>query len=95
MRAIWVKNDVQIQQARNFRSNEFYGGLWATFNLDGLLKWSDDLIKGDKEDNRSTPNVEVEAGEKFLKATNQYSNIENIKLIWYIDKWVFEILKLK
>lgn len=64
-------------------SNEYYGGLWATFNFDGLQKWIEDL-KGNKceESKESDPNVE--GGENFLKASNQYSTVENIEETWYI-----------
>jgi RAB protein geranylgeranyltransferase component A len=66
------------------RSNEYYGGLWATFNFDGLQKWMDDL-KTAKNNTRNT-NVDLEAGEKFLKASDQYSTVENIGEAWYISK---------
>ncbi|XP_015113008.1 rab proteins geranylgeranyltransferase component A 1 [Diachasma alloeum] len=62
-------------------SNEYYGGLWATFNFDGLQKWIEDL-KASKSGGDAS--VEVEAGEKFLKASNQYSTVENIDETWFI-----------
>lgn len=65
-------------------SNEYYGGLWATFNFDGLQKWMEDL-KTAKSNTRST-SVDLEAGEKFLKASDQYSTVENIGETWYIFK---------
>lgn len=65
-------------------SNEYYGGLWATFNFDGLQKWIEDL-KMVKSNTRNT-NVDLKKNEKFLKASDQYSTVENIGEIWYISK---------
>lgn len=65
-------------------SNEYYGGLWATFNFDGLQKWIEDL-KTVKSNIRNT-NVDLKKDEKFLKASDQYSTVENIREIWYISK---------
>jgi len=65
-------------------SNEYYGGLWATFNFDGLQKWIEDL-KTIKSNIRNT-NVDLKKDEKFLKASDQYSTVENIEEIWYISK---------
>lgn len=65
-------------------SNEYYGGLWATFNFDGLQKWIEDL-KTVKNNTRNT-NVDLESGEKFFKASDQYSTVENIEETWYIFK---------
>lgn len=67
-----------------FFSNEYYGGLWATFNFDGLQKWIEDL-KTAKNNTRNI-NVDLEEGEKFLKASDQYSTVENIGETWYISK---------
>ncbi|XP_077278479.1 rab escort protein isoform X2 [Temnothorax americanus] len=64
-------------------SNEYYGGLWATFNFDGLQKWMEDL-KTVKSNTRNT-NVDLKEDEKFLKASDQYSTVENIGEIWYIS----------
>ncbi|KAG7187878.1 hypothetical protein KM043_013857 [Ampulex compressa] len=63
-------------------SNEYYGGLWATFNFDGLQKWIEEL-KFTKSSTRNT-NVDLEPGEKFLTASDQYSTVENIEETWYI-----------
>lgn len=65
-------------------SNEYYGGLWATFNFDGLQKWIEDL-KTVKSSTRNI-NVDLKKNEKFLKASDQYSTVENIGEIWYISK---------
>ncbi|KAK2586255.1 hypothetical protein KPH14_001511 [Odynerus spinipes] len=64
-------------------SNEYYGGLWATFNFDGLQKWIEDL-KTAKNAIRDTK-IDVEDGETFLKASDQYSTVENIEETWYIS----------
>ncbi|KAL0116105.1 hypothetical protein PUN28_011162 [Cardiocondyla obscurior] len=65
-------------------SNEYYGGLWATFNFDGLQKWIEDL-KLVKSNPTRNPNVDLKKDEKFLKASDQYSTVENIGEIWYIS----------
>ncbi|XP_015177725.1 PREDICTED: rab proteins geranylgeranyltransferase component A 1 [Polistes dominula] len=64
-------------------SNEYYGGLWATFNFDGLQKWIEDL-KTAKNNTRDTK-VDLEDGQIFLKASDQYSAVENIEETWYIS----------
>lgn len=67
-----------------YNSNEYYGGLWATFNFDGLQKWIEDL-KTAKNNTRDTK-VDLEDGQIFLKASDQYSAVENIEETWYISK---------
>ncbi|KAJ8675672.1 hypothetical protein QAD02_011458 [Eretmocerus hayati] len=64
-------------------SNEYYGGLWATFNFDCLLKWMEDLKAVQDESQNFQP--QLEADEKFLKASNQYSTIENILEEWFVS----------
>ncbi|XP_066581307.1 rab proteins geranylgeranyltransferase component A [Prorops nasuta] len=63
-------------------SNEYYGGLWATFNFDGLQKWIDDLKAAKNRNNEA--NISIKDGETFLKASDQYSTVENIEEQWYI-----------
>ncbi|XP_046488159.1 rab escort protein isoform X2 [Neodiprion pinetum] len=64
-------------------SNEYYGGLWATFNFDGLQKWIEDL-KSPKQNVADATSL-LQADEKFLKASNQYSTVENIIEKWFIS----------
>ncbi|XP_011501244.1 PREDICTED: rab proteins geranylgeranyltransferase component A 1 isoform X1 [Ceratosolen solmsi marchali] len=64
-------------------SNEYYGGLWATFNFDGFQKWMEDL-KISKHDSKDFK-PDLENGETFLKASNQYSTVENIAEEWFIS----------
>lgn len=68
-------------------SNEYYGGLWATFNFDGLLKWIEDCKSRRNEEEETNP--DLRSGESFLKISNQYSTVENIEEQWYIPKWVY------
>ncbi|XP_012273654.1 rab proteins geranylgeranyltransferase component A 1 [Orussus abietinus] len=63
-------------------SNEYYGGLWATFNFDGLQKWIEDLKNAKTCSKDVVP--ELAEGETFLRASNQYSTVENIEEDWYI-----------
>ncbi|XP_053970848.1 rab proteins geranylgeranyltransferase component A 1 [Hylaeus anthracinus] len=65
-------------------SNEYYGGLWATFNFDGLQKWIEDL-KVPKNNTIDVSGLDLEDGEKFLKASDQYSTVKNIEETWYIS----------
>ncbi|XP_031838052.1 rab escort protein [Nomia melanderi] len=65
-------------------SNEYYGGLWATFNFDGLQKWIEDL-KISKNNTKDVTGIDLEPEEKFLKASDQYSTVENIEETWYIS----------
>jgi len=44
-----------------------------------------DDLKTAKNNTRNT-NVDLETGEKFLKASDQYSMVENIGEAWYISK---------
>lgn len=68
-------------------SNEYYGGLWATFNFDGLQKWIDDLkVSGSNAKNAF--NLDLKPEEQFLEASNQYSTVENIEQTWYISNEV-------
>ncbi|CAG5079523.1 Similar to CHM: Rab proteins geranylgeranyltransferase component A 1 (Homo sapiens) [Cotesia congregata] len=64
-------------------SNEYYGGLWATFNFDGLQKWMEDLKT--LKDTSSDVNISLKDVEKFLRASNQYSTVENIEETWFIS----------
>lgn len=63
-------------------SNEYYGGLWATFNFDGLQKWIEDLQGPKRSDDG--PDVALQDGERFLRTSNEYSTVENIEETWYI-----------
>ncbi|XP_076233779.1 rab escort protein [Calliopsis andreniformis] len=65
-------------------SNEYYGGLWATFNFDGLQKWIEDL-KSSKDNIKDVSEIDLQPDEKFLKASDQYSTVENIEETWYIS----------
>lgn len=70
-------------------SNDYYGGLWATFNFDGLQKWIEDSKAVNKcadSDIDVCADVNIQAGEKFLKSTNEYSTVENIEETWLILK---------
>ncbi|XP_076629473.1 rab escort protein [Colletes latitarsis] len=64
-------------------SNEYYGGLWATFNFDGLQKWIEDL-KIPKNNTVDISELDLQPEEKFLKASDQYSTVKNIEETWFI-----------
>lgn len=74
-----------IKQLSFTCSDEYYGGLWATFNFDGLQKWIEDL-KVPKNTTKDLSEADLEPEEKFLKTSNEYSTVENIEETWYISK---------
>jgi len=49
-----------------------------------LQKWIEDLKTA--KNNTRNANVDLEENEKFLKASDQYSTVENIEETWYISK---------
>ncbi|XP_076164472.1 rab escort protein isoform X2 [Ptiloglossa arizonensis] len=65
-------------------SNEYYGGLWATFNFDGLQKWIEDL-KISKNNTIDMCGLDLEPGETFLPASDVYATVKNIEETWYIS----------
>lgn len=69
--------------------NEYYGGLWASFNLDNLDKWVKDCENSDSVNSGpDDPNfdVKINNGEEFLCLRNQASHISNLELKWHIPK---------
>jgi len=47
-------------------SNEYYGGLWASFNLDGLQQWVDDCKKP-KDETECAGEPQLAEGESAVK----------------------------
>ncbi|KAJ8878924.1 hypothetical protein PR048_019527 [Dryococelus australis] len=67
-------------------SNEYYGGLWASFNFDGLQKWMEECRQPWKSVDNVTDDTKalLKDGEVAVGAGNQFSTISNIQEKWYI-----------
>ncbi|XP_046394320.1 rab proteins geranylgeranyltransferase component A [Ischnura elegans] len=68
-------------------SNEYYGGLWASFNFEGLQNWIEEC----RQLGGATCDVPIEQfnsllkeGESIIKANNQLSTVFNVDEKWYI-----------
>jgi hypothetical protein len=66
-------------------SNEYYGGLWASFNFEGLQKWIENCRYLAKPHGKSdeVPTVASD-GETLIEAGNQFSTPFNVEENWYI-----------
>lgn len=65
-------------------SNEYYGGLWASFNFDGLQKWMEECRQPVKDNAPDLTEGVLKDGEANIKAGNQFSTVTNIEEKWYI-----------
>ncbi|XP_066998765.2 rab proteins geranylgeranyltransferase component A 2 [Anabrus simplex] len=65
-------------------SNEYYGGLWASFNFDGLQKWMEDCRQPAKTSSEESSSSLLKEGESVKKAGNQFSTVFNLEEKWYI-----------
>ncbi|KAG8229782.1 hypothetical protein J437_LFUL005863, partial [Ladona fulva] len=68
-------------------SNEYYGGLWASFNFEGLQNWIEEC----RQLSGATCDIPTEQftslikeGENLIKANNQLSSVFNVEEKWYI-----------
>lgn len=64
-------------------SNEYYGGLWASFNFDGLQKWMEECRQPNKP-TETMQSANAKDCEKLVKAGNQFSTVSNLEEKWYI-----------
>lgn len=74
-------------------SNEYYGGMWASFNFDGLQKW---LAECQNTQSLPEPQIkpeELNPGETLLKAGSQFATVSNIEQKWFISEEVVEVEK--
>ncbi|XP_021937749.1 rab proteins geranylgeranyltransferase component A 1 [Zootermopsis nevadensis] len=65
-------------------SNEYYGGLWASFNFEGIQKWIEDCHHPANPQEENVMSAVANDGEMLIKAGNQFSTISNIEEKWYI-----------
>lgn len=64
-------------------SNDFYGGMWASFNLEGMEKY---VIKPQVSSNKNVEtNTELlKNGEHFLQIGNTLFGVSNVTHKWHI-----------
>lgn len=61
-------------------SNEYYGGLWASFNFEGLQKWIENCHYLVKPPEKSAEESTVASdGEMLIEAGNQFSSAFNVE----------------
>lgn len=82
------------KQVLHIDSNEYYGGLWSSFNLENLNKWVADCenketLSSDPDDPNS--DVKINNGEDFVFLRSQASHVNNVELKWHIPKKSGEI----
>lgn len=65
--------------------NEYYGGMWAAFNFDGLQKWIAECKKEDEVSSPPpTPTIQLQDGETVVPVGSQIKTVLNIAEKWYI-----------
>ncbi|XP_039295331.1 rab proteins geranylgeranyltransferase component A 1 [Nilaparvata lugens] len=66
--------------------NEYYGGMWAAFNFDGMQKWIAECKKEDVEEAAPLPppDIQLQEGESIVPVGNQIKTVLNIAEKWYI-----------
>lgn len=68
-------------------SNEYYGGLWASFNFDGLQQWIDECNQDPSKDAVELTEVNLHDGENLVsvQAKNQ-PGVLNIRQGWHVPE---------
>lgn len=69
-----------------FFSNEYYGGMWASFNFDGLQKWLGECQDKSNELEHETTDNLLKDGESLVKAGSQFATVFNIEEKWFIGE---------
>lgn len=69
-----------------FCRNDFYGGVWASFNIEGIEKYvtKQDASKVDLDSFKKY----IHEGEQFLELGNNICGISDVVLNWHIPKYV-------
>jgi len=71
-------------------NNEYYGGMWAAFNFDGLQKWLGECQnKAPELEHESTDNL-LKEGDTLIKAGSQFATVFNIEEKWFIPEELVE-----
>lgn len=69
------------------RRNDYYGGMWASFNFDALQKWLEECRKPDvKKADVSEDTKLVKQGETMIVSGDQFSTVFNIEEEWLIPE---------
>ena len=70
------------------RRNDYYGGMWASFNFDALQKWLNECRRpnGKKPDIPEDTNL-VKQGETVVVSGDQFSTVFNIDEKWFIPEY--------
>lgn len=70
----------------DFCSNEYYGGLWASFNLDGLQQWVEDCKKP-KDETECAAEPQLADGESAVKMrVNNPPTATNVVEQWHVPE---------
>lgn len=72
--------------------NEYYGGSWASFNLEGILKWAEEQNKSTDQSSASASTiaeVQLQEGERIhpipvIPCTGPGVRFSNIIATWHI-----------
>lgn len=71
---------------KNFR-NDYYGGMWASFNFDALQKWLEECRKpSSKNVDLSKEGNLLKQGESIVSSGDQFSTVFNIEDNWFIPE---------
>ncbi|XP_075235250.1 rab escort protein [Lycorma delicatula] len=66
--------------------NEYYGGMWAAFNFDGLQKWLSECRKEDASSGENLSLPKLSEGETVTPTGSQFKTVFNIDEKWYISE---------
>ncbi|XP_065207193.1 rab proteins geranylgeranyltransferase component A 1 [Planococcus citri] len=67
--------------------NDYYGGMWASFNFDALQKWLEECRKpASKTESPTVDKALVKEGETLILSGNQFSTVGNIDEKWLIPE---------
>lgn len=67
--------------------NDYYGGMWASFNFDALQKWLEECRKpASKTESPTVDKALVKEGETLILSGNQFSTVGNIDEKWFIPE---------
>ncbi|KAF4529248.1 hypothetical protein B566_EDAN017706 [Ephemera danica] len=68
-------------------SNEYYGGLWASFNLDGLQQWIDECNQDPSQDAAEPAKVDLQDGENLVSArAKNRPAVLNVRQEWHVPE---------
>lgn len=88
-----MSNSLSFKIIVFFYSNDFYGGQWASFNLEGIEKY---VINPQVSSNSTIENNSqyLKEGEQFQTIGNNLFGICNVSHAWHIPKYVIQFVIL-